>query len=733
MIRLPLVLLGAVCALLVAPPADAAKRRLSKADKRVLSIDRTLVSAMHLRDRGLLDEALDEVQGVLKKDRSSLPAHLLYQEIAAVSRRNGGLVEAEYRHWLNEDPEDPSRMVLHAAATLTAALTTPGYLEKTGRIRDIERSLAAAELSEDAASYAHLVYAEVEQVRQRFPKVHGRLTKSLEADPLNLSARGDLIVLLVSQKESAAATEQCLELLGLAPWRVAHCKALFPLRPGDERVGTIAERERITERIAAVEKAARGDRVVLEALREFHEGVQDDQAERLEQLLIASGDWSPPLLRNPYLAPLEGGEWNETELKAIERLLMIAEANPEAKVQIVALKAHERELPESPRVRAQFWRLLAGAMRDETVADHDGSRAALRSARELLPEDAGLMNEWAYMSALDKVDLAEALAVSEDSLSRLLGRRFNPIEIEPGDHYGNWSEGMGESAGAYLDTHGWLLYQLGRYEEAVQSLQLASTLTIDGTVQGHLGRTRYALGQDEGAFQHLLRALAMGTEDGDDVRQLASHIYGKTRVVLGGLDALVREVHHQILNELSEKNGARDRREPVEGASRPESPSDRGFAVFGSDSDHPLMGQEAPALSIERIEQGGRLDLDSLKGRVVVIDFWATWCGPCRKSLPMYEALSEAFKDEPVTFLMASVDDSIEEVEDFWKGLEMPVEVGLVQGEGADHFRVQGIPATFIIGKSGRVLGHHVGFEDGEGEELAETLTVLATEPVGEE
>lgn len=733
MSRLPLVLLGAVCALLFAAPADAANRRLSKADKQVLSIDRTLVDAMHMRDRGLLDEALDAVQGVLKSNRSSLPAHLLYQEIAAVSRRNGGLVEAEYRHWLNEDPEDPSRMVLHAAATLTAALTTPGYLEKTGRIKDIERSLAAAELSEEAASYAHLVYAEVEQVRQRFPEVHGRLTKSLEADPLNLSARGDLIVLLISQKESGAATAQCLEIVDLAPWRAAHCKALFPLRPGDARVGTIAEREVIIERLVAVEKAAKGDRVVLESLREFHEGINEEETVRLEQLLLAGGDWTPPLIRNPYLAPVEGGEWDEQELKAIERLLTIAEANPEAKVQIVALKAHERELPESPRVRVQYWRLMAGAMRAESVADHDGSRAALRNARELMPDDAGLMNEWAYMSALDKVDLAEALAASEESLSILLGRRFDPIEIEPGGHYGNWSDAMGESAGAYLDTYGWLLYQLGRYEEAVQSLQLASTLTIDGTVQGHLGRTRYALGQDEGAFQHLLRALAMGTEDGDDVRQLASHIYGKTRVVTGGLDALVREVHHQILNELSEKNAGRERREPAEEASLFEAPADRGFSVFGSDSDHPLVGQTAPNLAIDRIGQGGQLDLTSLRGRVVVVDFWATWCGPCRESLPMYEALSEAFKDEPVTFVMASVDDSLDEIEDFWKGLEMLVEVGLVQGEGAANFGVQGIPATFIIGKNGRVLGHHVGFEDGEGEELAATLAVLATEPVADE
>jgi len=725
---LRIALLGAACALFIATPALAGKR-LSKDDKATLAVDKTLMGAMQMRDRGDLAGAVEAVQGVLSKSPKSIPAHLLYQEMAAVIRRNGGLVEAEYRHLLNQDPEEAYRMVLHAAATLTAALTTPGYLEDSNRIKDIERSLAAAELDEDAASYAHLVYAEVEQVRQRFPEVHGRLKKALQADELNLSARGDLIVLLISQKESAAATENCLELIELAPWRAGHCKALFPSRPGDTRVGTPEERESILARMKAIEKAAKGDVVVLEALREFHEDVDEAEEKRIAAVLAGKDGWAPPLKRNPYMPPLPGGEWDADELKSIERLLTIAEANPNAKVQIVALEAHAPELPESPRVRAQYWRLLAAAKRDESVGDMNGSRAALLKARELLPDEPGLMNEWAYMSALDKVDLVEALAVSEKALEMLLGRRFDPIEIEPGTHYGDWTEAVADSAGAYIDTHGWLLYQLGRFEEAVGSLQLATTLTIDGTVQGHLGRARYALGQDEGAFQHLLRALAMGTEEEDEVRQLASHIYGQTRVISGGLEALVRETHSQILDQLSGgPKRVRDQRTQPEAAN--EAPESRGgFQPFGADSDHPLMGEMVPNLVIERITGGGQLDLEALRGRVVVVDFWATWCAPCRKAMPMYEALSTAFQDEAVTFVMASVDDNLGEIEDFWADVEMPVEVGLVQDAGEELFDVSGIPAMFIVGKNGRVVGHHVGYEEGEGEKLAETLAVLATLP----
>ncbi|MCO4769701.1 MAG: redoxin domain-containing protein [Deltaproteobacteria bacterium] len=736
-----IVLLGAcAAALLLSTPAEAGKRRLSRDDKAVLSADRELMHAMHLRDRGQLADAFAEVQELLERQPDLVPAHLLYQEMAAVVRRNGGLVEAEYRYYLNMEPEDPKRMVLHAAATLTAALTTPRYLAEESmdgsgvargarRIKDIERSLAAAEVSEEASSYAHLVYSEVEQVRQRFPQVHERLKKAVEADDLNLSARGDLIVLLVSQKETTLATQQCLELIDLAPWRIGHCKALFPGGPDDERVATPEERATVLERAEQIEKAAKGDPVVLEALREFHANVNDEEMVRIEKLLAADPTWAPPLRRNPYLPPLDGGEWTAEELKAVERLLTIVEANEDLKVQLLALGAHEAELPESARVRAQYWRLMAGALRDAGPEKSDESRAALRKAMDLMPEEPGLMNEWAYMSAIDKVDLAEALEVSNRSLELLLGREFDPIQIEPGSHYGEWSDAVGQSVGAYTDTRGWLLYQLGRYQEAVADLQLAASLTIDGTVQGHLGRARYAMGQDEGAFQHLLRALAMGTEDEEEVRKLASHLYGKSRIVDGGLEALVRETHRQILDELGNKGGRSGGSVPnpevdVDASPRPGS---RDVHGFGSESDHELMGEIAPNLTIKRIGDGGELDLESLRGEIVVLDFWATWCGPCRKALPMFEALSLAFEDEPVTFVMASVDDSMGEIEDFWADLTMPVEVGLVQGKGADAFSVRGIPAMFIIGKDGEVIGHHVGYEEGEGEALAATLAVLVS------
>ncbi len=717
--------LVALLALPAAPTAAQARRLSKKATQAALALDREIVAIIHQRDRGELATAQAAVHALVSKHPDSMPAHLLYQEMAAVVRRNGPLVEAEYDHWLDEDPDNAKRMVLHAAATLTAALTTPDYLDRD-RIRAIERSLAAAEISDDAASYAHLIYAEVEQVRQRLDEVRDRLISAVKADPMNMAARGELITAHAALEEWAEASQACIDLLELAPWRAPHCSAVIPDRSDRGAGASEADLNRITDVLERIEKDNASDTVVLQALYGLYDGVSNKPGlRRTKDALSKLGPWSAPLRRNPYLPPLPGGELDEEELAALERIQTIVEANQDNPINTsAALVAHEPELPDSVRIQAIYWRLRSHALRDEAVDDRDGSRAAIKRAAELQPEDSQLTNEWAYMSALDKVDLPGALAAVDRALEALTGEPFVPLAIEPGETYGDWSKAAGESIGAFIDTRGWVLYQLGRYEESVRSLHLASTLTKDGTVQAHLGRARYALGNDDGAFLHLLRALALGCEEEQEVRSLASHIYGKTHVIAGGLDKLVSEMHSQILDELSGTEAG-----PAAGAPRSEAPAepDPRPSTFGSDSDHPLLGSAAPDLGVVRINGGGVLRLDDLDGQVVVLDFWATWCGPCKKALPMYDSLSRAFEGQPITFLLASVDDGMGPIEEYWGDRDMPVEVGLVQEDGAARFGVSGIPAMFIIDKDGTVIGHSLGYEEDEREALAATLAWLVS------
>ena len=109
---------------------------------------------------------------------------------------------------------------------------------------------------------------------------------------------------------------------------------------------------------------------------------------------------------------------------------------------------------------------------------------------------------------------------------------------------------------------------------------------------------------------------------------------------------------------------------------------------------------------------GKPLDMATLKGKVVVMDLWATWCAPCREQHPLYEQVKERFRDNPsVVFLSIDADADRAPVKAFiaeqkWQG---PVyfEDGL-----ADLFAVEGLPATILLDRSGKLFTQLRGYVD---------------------
>jgi cytochrome c biogenesis protein CcmG, thiol:disulfide interchange protein DsbE len=124
-----------------------------------------------------------------------------------------------------------------------------------------------------------------------------------------------------------------------------------------------------------------------------------------------------------------------------------------------------------------------------------------------------------------------------------------------------------------------------------------------------------------------------------------------------------------------------------------------------SDGDHP----EAPAISLTDIE-GKRLDLADYKGKVVVLDFWATWCGPCRAEIPGFTELQDKYASQGFSMIGISLDDEPGPVVDFYKEFKMnyPVAVGN-QRIGELYGGILGLPTTFVIGRDGRIYAKHTG------------------------
>jgi thiol-disulfide isomerase/thioredoxin len=110
---------------------------------------------------------------------------------------------------------------------------------------------------------------------------------------------------------------------------------------------------------------------------------------------------------------------------------------------------------------------------------------------------------------------------------------------------------------------------------------------------------------------------------------------------------------------------------------------------------------------------GPDLRLSSYRGKVVLLDFWATWCDPCREEIPHLVELQQRYGDRGLQIIGISMDDSIEPVRPFYQQFHMnyPVVMGTAK-TGELYGGVLGLPITFLIDRDGRIYSKHIGATD---------------------
>jgi thiol-disulfide isomerase/thioredoxin len=141
------------------------------------------------------------------------------------------------------------------------------------------------------------------------------------------------------------------------------------------------------------------------------------------------------------------------------------------------------------------------------------------------------------------------------------------------------------------------------------------------------------------------------------------------------------------------------------------------------------VGKAAPDLSIQTVNGKGQITKDSLSGKVAIVDFWATWCGPCKQSFPKLEEISKQNTGK-VQVVGISVDDKSDGVADFAKSNGATFPIGWDDGHSiASRWKVDSMPTTFILDGSGTVRFIHAGYHDGEADVIAKELATLAAEP----
>jgi len=110
---------------------------------------------------------------------------------------------------------------------------------------------------------------------------------------------------------------------------------------------------------------------------------------------------------------------------------------------------------------------------------------------------------------------------------------------------------------------------------------------------------------------------------------------------------------------------------------------------------------------------GQRLDLSSYRGKVILLDFWATWCDPCRDEIPHFVELQNKYGGQGLQIIGVSMDDGPEPVRDFYHRFKMnyPVVMGNAK-TGELYGGVLGLPIAFLIGRDGRISAKHIGATD---------------------
>lgn len=121
-----------------------------------------------------------------------------------------------------------------------------------------------------------------------------------------------------------------------------------------------------------------------------------------------------------------------------------------------------------------------------------------------------------------------------------------------------------------------------------------------------------------------------------------------------------------------------------------------------------------PGISVAS-EPAGGLDLRTYAGKIVVVDFWASWCQPCRRSFPWLNEMQSRYRDRGLVVLGVNTDATAADAERFLH--DVPARFTILrdpEGALATHYRLAGMPSSLIFGPAGQLLVTHVGFREAD-------------------
>jgi len=156
-----------------------------------------------------------------------------------------------------------------------------------------------------------------------------------------------------------------------------------------------------------------------------------------------------------------------------------------------------------------------------------------------------------------------------------------------------------------------------------------------------------------------------------------------------------------------------------------------GGAASGAAPPDPSVGQPLPTIELTDLATGQPVSIAETGGRVVLVDFWATWCDPCMKSLPVYETWIAELGGQGFAVVAVSVDQAGAPVADYAARLAPSAQVLLdPEGVAPSALQLPALPVAYLLGRDGVVRSRHLGFHTADAPALKAEIEVLLAEPV---
>jgi len=306
---------------------------------------------------------------------------------------------------------------------------------------------------------------------------------------------------------------------------------------------------------------------------------------------------------------------------------------------------------------------------------------------------------WSIFESKENLEMGSELAKEGAALARKELETSNESKPENRTEE-EWNNSKKQSLAMILDTYGCLERELGNRDNALSIFQEAVNLTNEefGEVNENYVSVMVEQGDYSTAQTLLDKYISSGT-DSKNMKSLLKEVFTSQ-----GNSIDKYETHLKQLEEKARKKMITRLKDEIKNEVAPE------FKLFDLD--------------------GNSVKLSDYKGKTIILDFWATWCGPCLQSFPaMVKAVEKLSKNSNVEFLFANtwerVDDKKQNAIEFINENKYPFHVLLDdENQVVEKYKVRGIPTKFIIDKNQNIRFESVGFS-GKEDELIDELEIM--------